>query len=205
MRNSIAIRLAILTLLTFTPLHALASGPPDVRFVVVRLDWRTHALKSHAEFRQPYRTAEAPRGFESAGRLWWHYAPPHDFGGIQLVSALTGRKVLQAGTVWDGTGSFEFPLPGDFSQDFDTGHLAHPPDTVVFLKRFGGAQAAADSVVRQVEASDVLEDLAEEGRYELVVLDHFYRVGFGYPATAEWFVVAYSVPENRVGENGQGR
>ena len=46
----------------------------------------------------------------------------------------------------------------------------------------------------KVKETDIIERLSSQDIYKVVVFDHFYSIGVGEPATAEWIVVAFTRP-----------
>lgn len=197
MVGSLLLRRVLLLLLWMSLLHP-APAPagtatiPNVELLVLRLDYRSYTIKGGYRFSQPFRKTVLPEGFVRAGNVHYKQVPAGDIGYTEIRSRLTGQLVARAGTVWAGTGSWQFPAsPLD---SIARGGNVPDPASLDRVRRFGSSVQKADSAWASARQAVPLEDLAATGAYEVVVFDHYYSVGFGNPATAEWIVVAFSRP-----------
>ena len=165
---------------------------PDVEFLVLRLDYLSYTIKGGYRFSQPFRKSILPEGFVRVGNIHYKKVPAGDFGYTEIRSRLTGQLVARASTVWAGTGQWQYPNTP--LAPVALGGNAPDPTALDRVRLFGSTVQRADSAWASARQALPLEDLAATGAYEVVIFDHFYSVGMGNPATAEWIVVAFSRP-----------
>ncbi|MBN1885248.1 MAG: T9SS type A sorting domain-containing protein [Candidatus Krumholzibacteriota bacterium] len=171
-----------------------ATTVPDVDFAIVRLDYRTRAIKGYYEFSHPWRKSLPEEGYAEAGNVFYRYVAPCDLGYVRIQSRLTGELLVEASTVWMGMGTFCSPPVSLFSADYLDGYTNPPPDTLIYLPIGMAGAEYADSAWSEVQGTDIIHRLAALGSYEVVLYDHFYTVGASDPSTAEWIVIAYTRP-----------
>jgi hypothetical protein len=181
-----------LALLTTTG-SARAQDVPEVETIVFRVDYLSLQPEAYYEASQPYRGTLPPLGHQAVAELYYRIQPAADFGYTEVFSALTGQRVMRAETVWAGAGQFEFPAGG--STDFGEPGPPVVADTVAPVLRFGSTGEEALAAWDAVATTEPVRLLAAQGPVEVVVFDHYYSVGIGNPATAEWIVVAYTRPD----------
>lgn len=169
--------------------------PTDsVEVVILRLDYLTYRCEGYHRTLEAYRKVLAPEGFARAGNVYYLKLAAGDFGSTELVSRLTGKRLVYASTVWAGTGRWGFPPESTFVSPCPLGAPAPAPRAMDFVALFGSSRQAADLAWTNARRVDAVRDLASRGLYEVVLFDHFYSVGVGDPATAEWIVVASARP-----------
>ena len=167
---------------------------PDVHFAIFRLDFQTYTIKGVYEETNPYRKTLVSPGQKQVGNLYFGGVAPGDFGYMKIYSRITGQLLVHAQTIWLGNGSLIEPPESSFTQGYEHGHTAPQPVSLLYAP--GGWWDGQDSDLAwaAVKDTDVIKRLASFGDYEVVIYDHFYRVGFSDPTTAEWFVIAFTNP-----------
>lgn len=171
-----------------------ATTVPDVDFVIVRLDYQTYAIKGYYELYHPYRKSLPEEGHTEAGNIFYRVMYPCDFGFTSVKSRLTGGLLVEASSVWMGTGSFHYPPDSLFSPAYQAGYINPAPDSFIYLPIYATAEQYADSAWSRAQGTDIIHRLALLGSYEVVLFDHFYTLGAADPSTAEWIVVAFTNP-----------
>ena len=167
---------------------------PDVYFVIVRVDLLTFEVKGFYEFSQPFRKSLLGKDYLEKGDILYNQAPATDFGFTKAVSKITGQLVMHASTVWAGSGGFQFPVDSLYSDSFEVGIDNPNPGSFNFISLFGGTEEDAESAWSKAKETDIIKRLSSLGAYNVVVFDHFYSIGVGDPATAEWIIVASTRP-----------
>ena len=178
--------------------HAHAQDVPEVESVVFRVDYLSFQPEVYYRSAHPYQAIFAPSEHRPAVGLYYDFEAPADFGYMEIFSALTQQRLLRAGAVWAGSGSFEFPPDSSGSTDFGESGPPVMADSVHVVRPFGyGDPESGMAAWEAVAETEPARDLAAMGRLEVVVFEHFYTDGAPNPSTAEWLVVAYVRPAVR--------
>ena len=166
----------------------------DVHIVVARLDYLTYSIKGYYEFSQPYELTDFTIPYTLIGNVAYYQQPAVDFGYTNAISAITGDTLFHASTIWSGTGRMVFPHDSLFKVEYNTGIISSPPDTVLYVLLFESTSESADTAWSRVEGTDFIHRLESIDNYDVAVFDHYFSVGVGDPTTAEWIIVAYTIP-----------
>ncbi len=183
---------------------------------VVRLDYATLAPEGYQILCGAYAklveadaraTAQHDTGFGQGGVLlggpdptdaWLFYESPGDFGGVGVVSVVTGLSVFGAGIVWMGKGDVTWPKtwdpPGELGSQCADPLLLPPPARGWDLAQ--GAPLPDDEVARAVNAvwsTALPAGLAKTSYFfDAVVLMYPPTVGGVDPSVAEYVVLVDS-------------
>lgn len=167
---------------------------PDVDFAVFILDYKTYTIKNCYEFSQPYRKSLPDDGFVQKRNVFYQYLSPVDYGYIQVKSILTGELIVFIEMSWGG--AFRHTYPGDslMVKNYEYGFSNVAPDTIISLFE---TTDQADSAWYAVKNTDVVNRLASEDSYEVVLFPMYYNAGVfeGEPFTSEWIVIAFTCPD----------
>ncbi len=185
----------VFTLLATTG-YVRAQDVVDVETVVFRVDFLSLQPKTHYGVTHSYEETPPPPGYQTVVNLHYDYEEPTDFGYLEVLSALTGQRVLRATTWWAGIGRFEIPSDSLGSTDFGESGPPVVADTVAVALLAYGEEAEARAAWDAVARTEPARNLAADGPVEVVVFEHFYTVGAEDPTTAEWLVVAYTRPRS---------
>ena len=178
-------------LLAFT-LHTGTLCGQTVDFAVFRLDYETCNVTGVAEFSQDYHKA-LPEPNTQIGNIFVTRVPPGDFGYTLIESRLTRQRIFEASVVWMGMGELIFPGESDFTSALTNGFSNPEPDTLICLFNDDGIPADYTGAWNAVKSSNIINDLASEYPYDVVVFPHIYGAG-GSPPNPELFVIAYNIP-----------
>ena len=181
----------LLTVLSLLGVRRASADVPDVHFAIFRLDFLTYSVKGVYQETQPYHRVLAPPGAGQLGNVYLQVKPAGDFGYTKIYSRITGQLLVYAETIWMGRGGLIEPPVASFTHDFEHGHVA--PDPTSILDSSSGWKDP-DPAWAAVKDTDVIERLGALGDYEVVIYEHFYTVGLSDPTTAEWFVIAFTHP-----------
>jgi len=164
---------------------------PTVHFTIFRFNADTQQFVGLYEFNQPYRKSLADPGWAQSTDLFWAYAPPSDFGEVDVKSRITGQLILKATVVWMGMGTFDYPPSSMMSTTLLHGFTNPAPEAVIDP----GIPSATDvnAAWALVGDTDAVARLAAYGRYEVYAWRHHYGDG-GSPPNPEIFIVAASHP-----------
>ncbi len=165
---------------------------PDVHFAIFRVGFADSMIRGAYEFVQPYRKSLPEVGFTRTGNLFWKQLGAGDFGYTRIKSRLTGGLVVHAGTVWNGSGRFEFPTDSMVTE-IHHGSSNPPPDSFQEIALFGYPDGmSSENAWELVKDTDVIDRLP--GSYEVTTFNHYYTVGVANPATAEWIIITGTHP-----------
>lgn len=167
---------------------------PDVDFVIVRLDYQTFDIKGYYELTHPYHKSLPEEGYTRTGNIFYRYVSPSDFGYMSVKSRLTGELLVDASSIFMGTGAFHYPPDSLYVTEYEDGFVNPPPDSLIYLQLGWTPAQYADSAWASVQGTDMISRLAALGTYEVVLFDHFYAQGPAIPSTAEWIVIAFTHP-----------
>jgi len=152
------------------------TSPPDVHFVLLRLDPTTLDVLHAYAYSQPYRKILRPEGTWVLGDLFIDVEDWGDFGSIELKSRLTGQPALRSSLDYQLPPVLEWPTPAE-EVPFARGATA--PDTDQFSwqpvsTRLTSAQAhlAWDSV----RDLDLVGMIASQGSYGVLVIQFAWSI-----------------------------
>lgn len=177
----------------------LAPGPsygaspaviPNVHFTIFRFNGDTQQFIGLYELTQPYRKSLPQAGFTQSTNLLYAFNWGGDFGDLDVQSRLTGQRILQAGVVWMGMGTFMYPTSG-MSTTLLHGYTNAPPQAVI--NPGIGDPVDANAAWALAQDTDAISRLAAFGTYEVYVIKHHYGDG-GSPPNPEIFVIAAGRP-----------
>lgn len=178
---------------------------PAVDFTIFRVDRQTFDVEGYYQFSQGYRKVtfdqaapEPTRGFQDSGptgKVFWWWDIQGDFTSFIFKSELTGELLLEASSIWQGSGTIEFE-PSAFITTVTQVPVAEPPAAVHVRTLLGETSPDANlawEAVRNTDATASIAALAPD--YEVAIFEHNYEVLSGVGLMpAEWFVVVYTVP-----------
>ncbi|MCI0695105.1 hypothetical protein L0337_24230 [candidate division KSB1 bacterium] len=107
-----------------------------VQFLVVRLNYSSHALKQIYYFAQPYQVSPPQAGEVPYGNLFVKIVPALDFGRTTMRSRETGQMIYEATTVWSGMGEHRFPTPEYLLPPGDPGPNIDRPARIDYVRNF---------------------------------------------------------------------
>ncbi|MCU0644635.1 MAG: T9SS type A sorting domain-containing protein [bacterium] len=172
------------------------ANPDSVKFAIIRLDYLTYSLKHIYYFQQPYQSLPPPEYGKTCGKLHVIIEGAMDFGGTTILNLETGQVVYEATTVWAGSGEHIFPTPEFQIFPGYTGFENASPVYFDIVDRFfhGNDSARTDTVWNIAQQVAPLS-LFSNKKFGALIYLHYFSVGIGNPATAEWIVILYTLSE----------
>ncbi len=160
------------------------------------MDYSTYDLKHLYYFEQPYQ-AIFPADEESIHHdMFVHIVPAGDFGETTIRCRTTGEVVYYAKTIWMGTGQHIFP-PSEY-EIFETDSTENRNlqfvdfDTSFFFVETDWLRA--DSAWRMAMELAPLSKFNDE-HFGVLAYLHYFSLGVADPATAEWIIIFYTIPD----------
>ncbi len=109
------------------PIWGQPGASNEVQFLVVRLNYSSHALKHIYYFTQPYQVSSPQAGEVPYGNVFVKIVPALDVGRTTMRSNETGQVIYEATTVQSGMGEHLFPTPEYLVPPGDPGpNIDHP-------------------------------------------------------------------------------
>lgn len=161
--------------------------PPNVTFVLLRLDRLTHEVWNAYRFSQPWRKILQPEGTSAVADLFLDFKSPNDFGYTELRSRLTGQVAFRATAVWSGKGRMEWPSQAE-EIAFARGAVSPETDLFGWFNLYTSMnESEARLVWESVRDLEPVASIAAQGPYGVVVFDHLFSVPW-------WRDIPSSVP-----------
>lgn len=176
--------------------QAAFASPDSLKFAVIRLDYLTYSLKFIYFFQQPYQPLPPPVYGKICGKLHVTIEGAMDFGGTTIRSLETGQVVYEATTVWAGSGKHIFPTPElqiypGFSRLEDISPVYFDIVDYFFHRDDSARTDTAWTIAQHVAPLS----LFSTEKFGVLIYLHYFSVGIGDPATAEWIVIFYTLSE----------
>ena len=188
----------IVFLIFFNPCFANNELVP---FILFRMDYLSEQTKYLYYFTQPFQMTLPDSEEQVYHDFYVKIIPAGDFGRTVIRSRLTGKRVYEATTVWNGSGEHIYPPTPEmaknqiFSQELPELKFLDYED---YFFQNEDYQRAQDVWNKAVELAPL--EIFGEGYYGGLVYLHYFSVGVTDPSTAEWIVLLYKIlPEIPVG------
>ena len=163
---------------------------PDIHFSVIRLNYLTYDIKGYYEFSQPYRKSLLEEDYVQLANIFYKVVPALDIGYIDIISRLTGKRIVHIETVFMGTNTIVFPPDSLFSDIFETGFSNPDPDTIITL--FYHSPEQVDSAWTAIKGTDIIDRLIPHGNYEVLIFSLSYKA-FTLEDD-EWIIIIFTHP-----------
>ncbi len=186
----------IFILILFSLTQFCFANPDSVKFAVIRLDYLTYSLKHIYYFQQPYQIDTPKEQEQIYHDLFVRIIPACDFGGTTIQSTKTGKVIYEATTVWAGSGKHIFPTPEFEILSGDSGLENTSPVYFDLVNRFFNENdsARADTAWNIAQHFAPLSPFSTE-KFGVMIYVHYFSLGIGNPATAEWIIIFYTLSE----------
>lgn len=166
----------------------------EVQFLVVRLNYSTHAVKQIYYFTQPYQVSPPQAGEVPYGNLFVKIVPALDFGRTTMRSSETGQVIYEATTVWSGMGEHRFPTPEYLVPPGDPGPNIDRPAHIGYVRNFDWDSTDVAKVWQAAKTSTPVSRFTTE-EFGVLFYLHSFSMGAADSTTAEWVLIFYSLPE----------
>lgn len=166
----------------------------EIEFYLGRFDYQTLTPKHLYHFSQPLQISQAEMGEVQFGDIFASYRGAMDFGGTTMRALTTGDTIYNGTTVWNGSGEHLFP-PSALEIPIPVSRVVFTPQRIDLLPWFlDEADSTKFRRLLEIVTHAWLPEPPQSRSIGLLIHLHYYSVGISDPTTAEWIVVAYTMP-----------
>jgi hypothetical protein len=163
------------------------SGTNPNKVLLLKVDYLTHQLESGFEFT----FSQSPDNFTVTP----NYAPPGDFGSIELVYDELNTPLFAGTIIWSGTGAQSFPaisdmLPASSFERTGTEDLRYPEAGFEEILNLGTPVPDFDPIWSSVQDIKLVRQYLQSNTTETVKFyAYFPAVGTSEPSLADWIIL----------------